>query len=63
MIKMYLKDKLQADISGDGKINVMDFALMKKWIMSGVYQKTTTDHKSVVVFIFYKIYPINLFQQ
>ncbi|MBP1564603.1 MAG: hypothetical protein J6A58_02465 [Oscillospiraceae bacterium] len=33
MIKMYLKDKLQADISGDGKINVMDFALMKKWIM------------------------------
>ena len=28
-----LKDKSQADISGDGKINVMDFALMKKWIM------------------------------
>ncbi len=33
MIKMYLKDKSQADISGYGKINVMDFALMKKWHM------------------------------
>ena len=39
MIKMYLKDKSQADISGDGKINVMDFALMKKWIMQGREQK------------------------